>query len=616
MRIQQYVCLLLLSLLTTHPNFTHAQQSDPRPNILWIVGEDASAHLGCYGEKTISTPHLDQFASQGVRFTNAFVTSPVCSPSRSAMITGMFPATIGAHNHRSQQTVLKASGNSAYYKSYELPDDIPFLPALFQQAGYFTTLGKGPQCSELGKTDYNFLFNPSSYHAADWHFCPDDRPFFAQIMLTGGKNRGGVRHYATDPVSVNLPPYYPDHPTLRREWAEYLNTWIRMDEQVGQILANLERAGKAENTIVFFWTDHGLTHIRSKQFLYDAGIHVPLIIRFGDRRLANTVRTDLVQQIDIAATSLALAGIELPATMQGQDLFAADYQPQKKIYAARDRCDETVDIIRCVRTPRYKYIRNFLSYLSHTQPNESKDHQPVLIATKKLYQQGKLNTAQSMAFTSTRPREELYDLQTDPHETVNLATDPNYADELKRHRTDLYQQMIHTGDLGLIPEPILEELGRNHQNKALALDAPENQHLVADLIELFDAGEDANQEKQFAALQSSRPSLRYWAATWLGVQGIEEATQPLIQLLQDDQPAVQIAAALALLRLGKQQSVALEVLINTTRDFNPLVALYAIRALEIANINNPAVRQTFLAAQNHPYEFARRIANRVIGQNE
>ena len=585
-----------------------------RPNIVWIVGEDASAHLGCYGETTIRTPHLDRLASEGVRFTNAFTTSPVCSPSRSAMVTGMFPPSIGAHNHRSQQMVLKASGNSAYYKSYELPDEVPFVPALFKQAGYFTTLGQGPGCDELGKTDYNFLFNPSVYHAADWRVCPVDQPFFAQIMLKGGKARRESKIHGTNPADVSLPPYYPDHPVLRKHWAEYLNTWVRMDEEVGQILSDLDEAGVAENTIVFFWTDHGLTHIRAKQFLYDEGIHIPLIVRFGDGRRAGTVRDDLVQHIDIAAASLAIADVGVHSSMHGRDFFAADYMPRERIFSARDRCDETVDMIRCVRTKRYKYIRNFMSYMSHTQPNESKDHQPTFIATKILFESGELNEAQSMAFTTTRKPEELYDLESDPFETTNLAQQPQYSTELRRLRQELYNHMVERGDLGLVPEPILEELGRDHDNKAFVVRSSDNRELIQRLIELMDAGQAGNVDKLAAQIDSESACDRYWAATWLGLCGGPEVVDALERKLNDEQPAVRIGAALALHRLGVPRG-STRVLIEETRNYNPLVGLYALRALEIANLDDVSVRKTFAAAQNHPYEFARRIANRALQQD-
>ncbi len=434
------------------------------------------------------------------------------------MITGMFPTSIGAHNHRSQQTVLKASGNSAYY---------------------------------------------------------------------------------------------PDHPVLRKHWAEYLNTWARMDLEVGRILKNLEEAGVARNTIVFFWTDHGLTHIRAKQFLYDEGIRIPLMVRFGNRRRAGTVCDDLLLQIDVAATSLALAGIDVPGSMQGQDFFAADYVPRKRIYAARDRCDETVDTIRCVRSKRFKYIRNFLSFMPHTQPNESKDHQPTLIAAKALYDEGKLNEAQNTAFAPTRAPEELYDLQSDPFETINLADDPRYADELKTLQRALYEQMVDSGDLGLVPEPILEEMGREHGNKAFVLQSTDNSQLVRRLIELMGAGQTCDRARLLAGLQSASAAERYWAATWLGLCGGTDAVGLLEEKLEDEEPAVRIAAALAMHRLGTTDGPT-HVLIEATRDYNPLVGLYALRALEIAGVDDVSVRRTFAAARNHPYEFARRIANRVL----
>jgi len=218
--------VLLSGMLVWPPIGTAAP---PRPNIVWIVGEDASAHLSCYGETTIRTPHLDGLAKDGLRFVNAFVTNPVCSPSRSAMVTGMYQTTLGAHNHRSQNRSSKARGNTAYYDSYRLPAVIRPVPRIFREAGYYCTLGSGPALQRPGKTDYNFISEARLYDGADWRQGPPDKPFFAQITLRGGKNRRAKQH-GTDPAKVKLPPYYPDHPVLRRDWADYHNLWVQMDQ--------------------------------------------------------------------------------------------------------------------------------------------------------------------------------------------------------------------------------------------------------------------------------------------------------------------------------------------------------------------------------------------------
>ncbi|MCK5270917.1 MAG: sulfatase, partial [Sedimentisphaerales bacterium] len=274
----------------------NAKQTAKQPNILWIMVEDMSPHLSCYGETTIKTPNLDRLASQGAMFTNCFVTSPVCSPSRSAMITGMYQTTIGAHNHRSSRGQFPIN----------LPSQIKLLPEYFRQAGYYVCNGNSA-CSNVndfgikqyrGKTDYNFVYDKSLYDGLDWSGRQKGQPFFAQIQLLGGKRRHRVTvPHPVDPAKVKLPPYYPDHPILRQDWAEYLNSVIITDYEVKHILNRLDEEGVADNTIVIFLTDHGISHARDKQFLYEGGIHVPLIIRWPGKIKPGTVRDDLISHI-------------------------------------------------------------------------------------------------------------------------------------------------------------------------------------------------------------------------------------------------------------------------------------------------------------------------------
>ena len=412
-----------------------AKKTKKRPNIIWIFAEDASAHIGCYGETAIDTPNIDNLAEQGIRFENAFVTCPVCSPCRSAFVTGIYQTTLGAHNHRSQGDKGKAKASPQYFKSFELPDAVPMITDIFRKAGYYTTNGKhkpGSAKLTVGKTDYNFINPTPPYDGTDWKDCPKDKLFFSQIQLGGGKSRGfkssgKIRDFT-------LPPYYPDTKVMRDDWITYLNSWLQQDREVGEIVKELKDAGKLDNTVIFFLTDHGISHIRGKQFVYEEGIRVPLIIRFPDERLAKTVRNDLTVHIDLAPTSLALAGIEIPKHFQGHDIFAKSSTPRDFVIAARDRCDETVEILRCVRTPKYKYIRNFLSYRPHAQQNQYKDGKKTSKELRKLYDEGKLTELQGRVYNPTRPTEELYDLKSDPFEIKNLADDPKYAKQLAKLR--------------------------------------------------------------------------------------------------------------------------------------------------------------------------------------
>ncbi|MFO0869753.1 MAG: serine hydrolase [Pirellulales bacterium] len=427
-----------------------------RPNILWIVVEDMSAHYGCYGERTIATPEVDRLAREGVRFERAFVTGPICSISRSAMITGCYQTTLGAHHHRSGRGTVKI----------HLPEGIEPLPVLMQRAGYYTCNGSWPlpgQGTALkpGKTDYNFEWPPSMYAGADWSGRQPGQPFFAQIQLHGGKHRDGVKWREraaqwlpslTAPESVVLPPYYPRVPGILEDWAAYLDAVRFTDRQVGEIRQRLEKEGLLDETLVFFLTDHGISHVRGKQFLYDEGIRVPLIVR-GPGVAPQTVRTDLVEHIDLAAMTLAAAGLPLPPRLQGRPLFATDYVPREAVFAARDRADETVDHLRCVRTNRYKYIRNFLPHRPLLQPNAYKDHKPCLLAFRAAGEAGLLDAVQRQLLAPQRPPEELYDLTADPWEIHNLASDPQLQTTLEDLRGRLNRWMEATQDQGREPEP-------------------------------------------------------------------------------------------------------------------------------------------------------------------
>ncbi|MDA8774633.1 sulfatase-like hydrolase/transferase [Opitutales bacterium] len=573
-----------------------------KPNIVWIVIEDASPHIGCYGETLIKTPNIDRMAREGIRCQNAFVTSPVCSSSRSAMISGMYQTTLGVHNHRSQTSSGKGGGNAAYYDSYKVPKSVKLIPELFRDAGYFVT--------NRNKTDYNFIPTSKLYHGNDWKKAPADQLIFAQFQLSGGKNRKAKSH--TDPDKVVLPPYYPDDPVLREDWAKYLDSWVNTDEAVGQILKALEKAGRLDSSAVFLWTDHGVSHLRGKQFLYEEGIRVPMIIRLPKKQLAGTARDDLIEHIDVAACSLKLAGIKIPEHIQGHDFLSSDYKPRRFVFAARDRCDETVDILRCVRDSRYKYIRNFMSHLPHTQPSQYKDGKKIIQVIRGLYSEGKLNDQQSLPFAHRRPSEELYDLQRDPHEMVNLAIDSKHHERLVAMRKVLQQRMMATRDMGLIPEPILEDVGREAGNKYLAFLKKDRGKQTRRLIDVITAGEANESEKLMGFAKSPDPSTRYWAAVWLGVNKTAESKSTLLELTNDSVPTVRVAAARALCEFGDLSH--LNLLVEHIQDPNLLVGMFALRAIEELGNAGKKHRDAIDNAQKSKYEFSRRIAKRLTGK--
>ena len=438
--------LLFAALLASLPSC--AQSSPDPPHVVWIFSEDQSDDFGPYGEQLAKTPHLDRMAAEGAKFTRAFVTAPVCSPSRSALVTGMYQTTIGSHNHRSGRGERKI----------ELPGDVEPVPAILRRAGYYVSNGRLEAGGEFsrGKTDYNFEYAQDLYDGADWAGRADGQPFFAQIQLRGGKRRnqrtlepfGDVQTAGIDPDKVKLPPYYPDHPALRKDWAQYLESVEHVDWEVGQILARLEREGVADNTVVFFLTDHGVSHARGKQFLSEEGIKVPLVVRAPGRIEPGMVREDLVAHIDVAASTLAFAGIGIPAWMEGRPLFGPDASPREYVVSARDRCDETVDRIRSVRTERYKYIRNFVPERPHLQANRYKDAKAVIRALREMRADGKLPAGAEAMFFAARPEEELYDLEADPWEMENLAGDEKRRETLQAMRATLQAWIEESGDQG------------------------------------------------------------------------------------------------------------------------------------------------------------------------
>lgn len=600
-----------------------ASAQNLKPNILWIVAEDMSAHLSCYGEKTISTPNLDNMAAEGIRFDNAFVTGPICSPSRSAMVTGMYQTVLGTHNHRSQRKFVDRDGNTkTYADTYILP--VKTVAELFAEKGYYTCNSTQNAGQEV-KEDYNFVYNSEVlYDGADWSGREEGQPFFAQVQLRGGKLRNVPKAYEevlagihpellVKEEDVTLPPYCPDIKVFRADWAEYLNSVIYTDIEVGKVLDRLEKDNLMGNTVIFFITDHGISTMRGKQYLYDEGIKVPLIVRYPDKRMAGTVRKDLVLQIDLVATSLKLAGINLPANVQGRNLFYEDDKKREFVVTARDRAGEAVDIIRSVRTKKYKYIRNFMSYQPHSVRDQYKDHYVFTKTLRKLNAEGKLTPLQSQYFTPTRPPEELYDLENDPLETINLANQAKYREVLFENRNRLYSWMIENKDMGLIPEPILEELGREYGNKYYILQQKENVNLIKQLIDVFEAGELKDVEKLEEIAKTGNPSQRYWAVTWLGVHRNQESAELIKELVKDNNATVKIAACLALCKMGMDETY-LPIIVEEINHPNYLVGMYAIRAIEQSGILNEITKKAAEIAFRSKYDNTTRYGRRLLNK--
>ncbi|PAY19975.1 sulfatase [Rhodopirellula sp. SM50] len=430
-----------------------------RPNILWIYVDDMSDWVGCYGDPIAETPHIDSLANGGVKFTRAYMPAPVCSTTRSALITGTMQTTHGLHQHR---TMIKKP----------LPDGVVTVPELFRDAGYLTF--------NEAKDDYNFrrdrdiLYSPEfkrpTRKQVNSHMVGRDvswlkqlrgKPFFGQIQLKGGKIEGetGSKYPAPSRVSeaqVTVPPQYPDHPVFRNAIARHYEQIAETDAQVGAIVSALKEYGLWENTAVFFFTDHGSPLPRAKQFLYEDGTKIPLLVQWpgGTDRITQRgqTRSDLVSGIDVTATSLGLAGIDIPEFMEGRDLFADDFQPRQYVISARDRMGNAIDRIRTVRSDKFRYIRNYKTDRALYQP-QYRENYATFVTLRELLAAGKLSPLQASYYDAEhRPEEELYDLRTDPHQTVNLAKNPDYDSVLKEHRRQLRQWEEATDDKGRYPE--------------------------------------------------------------------------------------------------------------------------------------------------------------------
>ncbi len=455
--------------------FARADESDdlppldqPRPNILWITAEDISPDLGCYGDHYAVTPNLDRLAAQGTRFDRAFAPAGVCAPARSALITGMYPTSIGTHNMRCKGVP---------------PPAVQCFTETLRDRGYY--------CSNRSKTDYQF--NPpltawdDCSRRAHWSGRAEGQPFFSVINITTtheSQIRSSARKLLDrlgafgkkethDPDGAVIPPYYPDTKEVRADWARYSDLITLMDREVGAILKELESDGLAEETIVWFFGDHGRGLPRAKRWIYDSGIHVPLIVRVPEkfRRLAcaddaaalgaGTVCGDLVSFVDFAPTTLSLAGGRVPGHMQGKAFLGGQKTaPRQYVFAARDRMDEAYDLIRAVRDKRFKYIRNFMPHITRGQDIEYMNQMPTMRTMRRLQAEGTLSGPALDYFMLEKPVEELYDTQADPHEIDNLAGRDEYKETLFRMRGALEEWMRTIVDVGLIPEPDLDEMVR------------------------------------------------------------------------------------------------------------------------------------------------------------
>lgn len=433
-----------------------------KPNILWIVAEDMCPDLGCYGEPQVNTPHLDALAARGVRFTRAFATATVCSASRSAFITGVYQTALGAHHQRMDESIAPP-----------LCDPHQTLPQRLREAGYYTANVKAITAGlrGTGKNDWNFTTKTGHFDGHEWADLKSHQPFFAQVNFSESHRPFASPTHA-DPTKLTLPPYYPDHPVTRRDWAGYLDEITALDVKVGRLLDQLDEDDLTDSTIVIFFGDHGRPMLRGKQWNYDSGTRVPLIIAWPmsmkapARYQAGLESDQLVSLIDVTATSLHAAGVAIPESMHGRPIF--DGEPRDAVFSASDRDGECILRSRSIRTARYRYIRNGHPDRPAVYATAyRKQTHPLYHLMIKLDTEGRLNPVQHHLL-EPRGAEELYDMQADPYEIHNLVDSPEHADALRDLRSWMDTWIRDTHDLGQQPdrEEVVEYFEQYGQHSA------------------------------------------------------------------------------------------------------------------------------------------------------
>ena len=554
-----------------------------RPNILWLTAEDIGPHLGCYGDPTATTPQIDSLAARGLRYRRAWSVAPVCAPARTAIISGRYPSSTGSEHMRSW---------------VPLPAGTRLYPELLRVAGYY--------CSNNSKEDYNLrssgrLWDDSSGRA-HWRNRPPGQPFFAVFNYTESHEsqlRTTPHTFVHDPARVSVPPYMPDLPEVRAGWAQYHDQISVIDRRVGRALAELESAGLADETIVFFYGDHGSGLPRNKRSACDSGLRVPLIVHFPPkwRHLAppdyreGAESERLVSFVDFAPTLLGLIGEPAPAWMQGHAFAGTRITaPRGFLHGLRGRMDERIDLVRSVTDGRFVYVRNYLPHRPHGQHNEYMFITPATAAWKRAHDAGQLNPAQAV-FWQPRAPEELYDLATDPFETVNLAGDRPHRATLERLRKAHRRHTLHVKDVDLLPEA--------EMHRRAGAGAPGDLGSMAghpgapNFRRLFEAaelaaGREVRDVPRLERLARDLDSgIRFWAATgWMvrGPAAVGVGEETLRRLARDESPSVRVAAAEALAAhgTGATSSWAVEALVRLAdpRGGNYLVAVAALNALD------------------------------------
>ena len=566
------------------------------PNILWITAEDMSPVLGCYGEPDAKTPHIDALAKQSVRYTNAFASAPVCSPSRSCLIQGTYPTTLGTQQMRS---------------GFPLPTYMKGFPALLRMQGYYSTNNV--------KTDYNSgnyqeIIKSSwdeNSDSAHWQNREEEnKPFFSVFnLMTSHQSRSMVWPHerfekevqsklSTDqihnPAKVTIPPYYPDTPIVRKTVARFHDCVSAMDKEVGDILKQLEKDGLSGNTIVFFFSDHGSGMPRHKRALLDSGMHVPLLIRFPEKwkKYApckpGSTTDRMVAFVDFASTVLSLSRSPIPDYMQGKPFLGPDeVKPRTYVFGHRDRVDEVRDLARSVRSKKYLYIRNYMPHLGYNQRTAWPDLGEIRHEFYRLADPKKMTPPQWHFAGPTRSVEELYDCDKDPQNLQNLSGSTSHKKVLDRLRRELNNHLKESRDLGFLPEYEAWKLFENSSGWEVGNSGKVDLQIISKAAEQV---AQAKEKSLLVNLKSRNASVRYWGAIGLNAYQKEisnEAKKALRTALGDSSPSVRIEAANALILHGEVED-ALAQLIKELKHQNLIVVTHAARTIEL--LGNKAIK--------------------------
>ena len=545
----QYIRFLITTIVGVIFFQLNGDAQNDKPNILWITSEDNSPFLGCYGDAFATTPTLNKLAAEGFRYTNAYANCPVCSPARNTIITGVYAASNGNEQMR-----------SAYPKSESV---IPY-PELLKKAGYYITNNV--------KTDYNYdgdwegMWDECS-NTAHWKNAPDGKPFFAifNLMTTHESQifpftpEAELRH---KPEDVVLPPHHPDTREMRHDWAQYYDKMEDMDAQVGDLLKELEESGLAENTIVFYYADHGGVLARSKRYIFETGTWVPFIVRIPEKYKSffpaenpgDAVNRN-ISFVDLAPTLLSIIGQEKPDYMQGNAFLGNAVEPEPEyIHMTRSRMDERIDMSRAVRDKKYRYIRNYMPFRIYLQHLAFLFNARSAQSWEDYYLAGKCNDLQSMAF-QTKPVEELYDTENDPNELNNLANIPAYKEVLERMRKENYRWMKEIRDVALIPELEYEErAGDRSMYDYMRSEACPFEELLAAAELATQPGNGAIQE-YIDLLKNEDSALRYWGVTGLLIhkENAKAALSALKAAVDEDATATAVLIGETLYHLGEKE---------------------------------------------------------------